>query len=76
METVIKAVGTAVLLFGLIVLLSLLFAYPTLLVVNYLFTSSLLLKIFGIPALTFWKAFWLNYLCANLLKSTTTSSSK
>lgn len=61
---------------GVIVGLSLLFAIPTLLIVNYLFTKALILSVFGTPQLTFWKAFWLNFLCASLFKSNTTVNTK
>jgi hypothetical protein len=37
--------------------------------VNYLVTPSALIAVFGLPALTFWKAFWLNFLCATLFNS-------
>ncbi len=74
METGIKAVGTIVLVLGLIMLVAILAAFPVLLIVNYLFTPSVLLGLFGIPALTFWKAFWLNVLCGFLFKSTATTS--
>ena len=70
MEDVLKVVG----LIALVVGLCLLAAYPTLYIVNYLFTPQLLLSVFGISALTFWKAFWLNFLASILFKSTNTSS--
>lgn len=76
METVVKAVGAVVLLIGLIIGLSLLAAWPTMLLINYLIVPSLLIKIFGIPSLTFWKAFWLNFLTGILFRSSSTSSSK
>lgn len=75
MEDVVKAVGSLVLIFGLVVGIALLFAYPTLWLVNYLFTPGTLISLFGIAQLTFWKAFWLNFLCSILFKSSNTSTS-
>lgn len=70
METGIKiALGV-----GLLVGLCLLAGYPTMWIVNYLITPTLLTTVFGISALTFWKAFWLNFLASILFKSTNTSS--
>lgn len=74
MEAFIKIVGTVALVVGLIVGISFLVAYPTMWLVNYLITSSALVAVFGIPALTFWKAFWLNFLCSALFKSTSVNS--
>ena len=76
MEDVVKAAGSLVLIFGLVVGIALLFAYPTLWLVNYLFTPGTLISLFGIAQLTFWKAFWLNFLCSILFKSSNTSTSK
>lgn len=76
MEDVIKIVGVVVFAVILGVGLALLSAYPTMLLVNYLITPTVLLTVFGISALTFWKAFWLNFLCGILFKSTTTNTGK
>ena len=59
---------------GILVLLVIVFfsfigAWPTLWLVNYLFTSTLLVNVFGVPALTFWKALWLNVLIGGLFRS-------
>lgn len=62
---------------GLVIGFSLLLAYPTMWVVNYLFAATTLKAIFGISQLTFWKAFWLNFICGTLFKrSSTTTASK
>jgi hypothetical protein len=74
MDTIVKYVGAGVLIFALVVVFSLLAAYPTMWLVNYLITPSLLTTIFGISALTFWKAFWLNFLASALFKSSSVSS--
>ena len=64
-----KLLGIGVLVVGLIVGLSLLLAFPTMWLVNYLIAPSALTAVFGISALTFWKAFWLNFLAGILFKS-------
>ena len=76
MEDVVKAVGAVVLVLGLVIGVAFLYAYPTLWLVNYLFTPNTLISLFGIAQLTFWKAFWLNFLCSILFKSSNTSTSK
>lgn len=67
MKIVAAVIGVTALIF----VLALIGAYPTMWVVNYLFTSTVLTTVFG-GALTFWKAFWLNFLCGWLVKSTCT----
>ena len=68
-----KLLGIGVLVVGLIVGLSLLLAFPTMWLVNYLIAPSALTAVFGISALTFWKAFWLNFLAGILFKSSNTN---
>jgi len=74
MEKFAKGLGVIVIFLVVITLIAFLIALPTLFIVNYLFTSAILMAVFGIPALTFWKAFWLNVLCGILFKSTQTNS--
>ena len=76
MEDLVKVAGTLILVVGLFFLISFLAAYPTMWLINYLITPSALAVVFGIPALTFWKAFWLNFLCSALFKSRSINSSK
>ena len=73
METFAKVFGTIVLALLVLTVFAVVIALPVMLIVNYLFTSTVLLAVFGIPALTFWKAFWLNWLCGILFKATNTS---
>lgn len=40
--------------------IGLLLAWPLMLILNYLFTSSVLFSLFGIAQLTFWKTYWLS----------------
>ena len=74
METIVKGVGAILFVVAILGLVAAIMALPTMLIVNYLFTSAVLLSVFGIPALTFWKAFWLTFLCGFLFKSSTTSN--
>jgi hypothetical protein len=76
MEDFVKVVGTLFLVVVLFAGFALLAAWPTMWMVNYLLSPSLLVSVFGIPALTFWKAFWLNFLTATLFKSAHNSGSK
>lgn len=50
--------------------LSVLGAYPTKWIVNYLFSPSLLFAVFGVARIGFFKAFALNLFSALLIKST------
>ena len=74
MDNVLKVIGAVFIGLLLVGGVALLGAYPTKWIVNYLFTSSVIASLFGVAQLTFWKAFWLNWLCAVLFKSTNTSS--
>ncbi len=71
METLAKIVGVIVLVAGLIVVMALLFALPTMLLWNWLMP-----EIFGLKAITFWQALGLNILSGILFKSSSESSSK
>jgi hypothetical protein len=57
LTTVATVIGVLVLVFGL----ALLFAFPTMWAVNYLFSTSLLTTIFGVAKLNFWRALVLNF---------------
>ena len=70
MDTVLTIVGVLL----VIVALSLVMAFPTMWVMNYLFTPSLLASVFGVSQLIFWKAFWFNAFCGFLIKSTCSHS--
>jgi hypothetical protein len=77
MGKILLGTGVIIGVVGLVIVLSLLFAWPTLWVINYLVAPTALKAVFGISQLTFWKAFWLNFICGNLFKNpSTTSSSK
>lgn len=68
LEKFAKTIGYTILTLLVISLLCALGAYPTKWIVNYLFTPATVLALFGGP-LTTVKAFWLNYVCASLFKS-------
>lgn len=69
-ETPAKGIVIFVIAMLLVAVLSVLGAYPTKWLVNYLFTPAVLVALFGGP-LTFWKALVLNYVAASLFKGTT-----
>ena len=69
MENLAKVIGEIVLGCALLAGIALVLAYPTLWCVNYMFTPGVLMAAFGVPALTFWKALWLNTLCGLLFRS-------
>jgi hypothetical protein len=60
--------------FALISGLSLLLAYPTLWLINYLFTPAVLTSLFGVAQLGVWKAWALNMVTGILFKSSTSTS--
>jgi hypothetical protein len=60
---------------ALIFVIAAIFAYPTMWIVNYLFSATVLTLVFGISKLTFWKALALNWFLG-LLRGGSTSSSK
>jgi hypothetical protein len=68
METAIKFIGAVTFALLVAAFVAFLGGYPTMWLVNYLFTAKTIEALFGIAQLTFWKAFWLNYLCASLFK--------
>lgn len=76
MKTLATAVGTIVLAFLGFVALALLMAFPTKWLVNYLFSATFLLYIFGVAKITIWQALWLNVLTGLLFRSSVTKGSK
>lgn len=47
---------------------ALVMAYPTKWLVNYIFTDSVRLALFGVAQISLWRAFLLGLLCAGLFK--------
>jgi hypothetical protein len=72
-DKVLQTIGAGVIIAALIAGLSVLFAFPTMWMVNYLFAPSALIAVFGHAHLTFWNALWLNVLCGLLFKGSSTS---
>ena len=72
MENFAKALGFVVLLLVIISFVAFVIGLPVMWIVNYLFTQQILMAVFGIPQLTFWKAFWLANLTGLLFKSSST----
>jgi hypothetical protein len=68
---IIGAIGVIALLVGL----ALLTAYPLMWAINYTFTSSVLLALFGVPQITFWKTVLLSIVTGWLFKGGSSSSS-
>lgn len=55
-DNVIKIILGVLLILGL----GLLFTYPYMLLLNYVFSSSFIFWVFGVPAMTFWKIYALS----------------
>jgi hypothetical protein len=70
MDMLIKVLGFV----GLIIFLAVLFAFPTMWIVNCLFTPATLMALFGVAKLTFFKALMLNTICATLFQSGSSGS--
>lgn len=63
-----------VILLALALGFAMLLAYPTMWIVNYLFTAQLLTFVFGAAKISFWQAFVLNLFFSFAFKSTSSSS--
>lgn len=50
----------------------LLFTFPIMWALNYVFTPAVLIALFGIPQLTFWKTFVLAWVVSTLFKGVAT----
>jgi uncharacterized protein YqfA (UPF0365 family) len=70
-ESIVKALGIIMLAVIIIVFISILFAFPTMWLWNWLMPV-----IFGLPKITIWKALGLNFLFAILFKGNTISTNK
>ena len=75
MEKFIAFFAAAVGLIAIVVGLSFLSAWFVMLMVNYLFTSAVLLTVFGVAKIGFWRAFVLTLLTGMLFKATVNSKS-
>ena len=68
-----KGVYTFALVVAISLLIGLFIAFPVMWLMNYLFTKQVLLTVFGIEQMTFWKALWLTVLCQSLFKCSDSS---
>jgi len=64
MKTILAYIGALALIAGL----ALVFAFPVMWGINYVFTPQVLLALFGISKLTFWKTLVLDWVTATLFK--------
>lgn len=69
-----KLFASLVILAAIVLGISMLMAYPTMWIVNYLFTAQLLTFVFGAAKLSFWKALVLNVFFGTAFKSSGSSS--
>ena len=74
MDKLTKAIGAFVLIMLTIALISVMGAYPTKWLVNYVLAPGFIYFVFGVTKIGFWKALGANVLASSLFKSTTTSS--
>lgn len=70
MKIVALILGVIALVLGL----GLLFALPTMWIVNGLFSDKLLTSVFGSPSISIWQAWGLNIITSILFKSVNTKS--
>ena len=76
MKTIAYLIGALIGALGIIALivgLALLFAFPLMWLINYVFASSVLLALFGVPQITFWKTVALSIVMGWLVKSAPSS---
>lgn len=75
MENLTKVIGAFVLIMLTIALVSVMGAYPTKWLVNYVLAPGFIYFVFGVTKIGFWKALATNVLASSLFKSTSTSTS-
>lgn len=71
MEKILGIVGTALLVLGVIAVIAIIVAFPTMWLWNWLMPA-----IFGLTKIGFWQAVGINFLSGILFKSTSSSSKK
>lgn len=76
MDDLIGCVGMMFLMVVFIAVFAVVMAFPTMWIMNYLFTDSALVAVFGAPDIGFWKALWLNFFFGIAFKSSSSSSKK
>ena len=73
MDKILKNVGAVFLIVLGAAALSLLLTYPLMWAVNWLIAPTLLLKVFGVVQLSFWRTWVLSFVCSGLFKSSFSS---
>ena len=76
MDSIIEFILAMLFVAFVILVFALLLALPTMWIVNYLFTESALVAVFGTPSLSFGKALALNLFFGIAFKSSSSSSKK
>ena len=66
----IAAIGVIAVIAGIV----LLFTFPIMWAMNFVFTPAVLMALFGISKMTFWKTFVFAWVVSTLTKGTSTSS--
>lgn len=61
MELVLKIIGAFVLAFLIVFIAAVIFAYPLMWMINYIFSPEAIASVFGTPQISFWKSFWLQF---------------
>ena len=69
MDVILRMIVALALFLVVLVALGLLLGYPVMWMMNYLFAPGALMAVFGIPQMTFWKAFWFGVVVGALVKS-------
>jgi len=70
MDKVIAGFALFLGIMALVIGWSLLWTWPLMLIINYVFTPTTLIAVIGTSQITFWKTFWLSVACSSLFKST------
>ena len=76
METIVKAVALFGALVGMLTVIGLIATYPVLWLMNYALAPSLLLAIFGVSKMTFWRTLAFVLLVGLLQKGSSTTEKK
>jgi hypothetical protein len=74
MDKIVAGLGVLIIVLAAALGLAMLMAYPTMWLMNYLFTAQVLTFLFGAAKITFWKAFAFNTLFSGLVSSGYSSS--
>jgi len=73
MEKFLKSVGIGISALIIATLLATLSAWFVMLLINWLFTPTALMAVFGVAKIGFWKAWGISFLTSMLFKSTGSS---